>query len=170
MKYSVHVGDRSCLVEVWSQGGELRCTVDGRAVTVHAAEPAAGDPWVAARVGDGVTQRFLVDVVSPTSVSLGSPRGHWMVSVRRGNRLAGAGATSGSQEVRCPMPGRVVKYLVAVGDEVAFGDTVVVVEAMKMENELKATAAGVVGELTRPVGDSVEAQAVLARIVPKPSD
>jgi biotin carboxyl carrier protein len=55
------------------------------------------------------------------------------------------------------MPGRVVRVLVAQGDEVAARQGVVVVEAMKMENELRSPKAGRVKEVSVKAGDSVEA-------------
>jgi len=58
--------------------------------------------------------------------------------------------------VNSPMPGKVVKVFVKVGDEVSEGQAVVVVEAMKMENELKAPKAGKVTEVTAREGTAVE--------------
>ena len=54
---------------------------------------------------------------------------------------------SGAGTIASPMPGKVIKHLVAVGDEVKEGDGVIVIEAMKMENELKAGIDGVVKEI-----------------------
>ena len=62
----------------------------------------------------------------------------------------------GKQTVCSPMPGKVVKVFVKVGDEVTEGQSVVVVEAMKMENELKAPRAGKVTEVTAIEGIAVE--------------
>ena len=55
------------------------------------------------------------------------------------------------------MPGRIVKVLVSPGEAVAAGQPLLVMEAMKMENELKAKAAGTVIEVYVRVGDTVEA-------------
>ena len=62
------------------------------------------------------------------------------------------------------MPGKVVKVLVAEGDEVAAGVPVVVVEAMKMENELASTRAGVVQKVHVKPGDAVEGGARLVTV------
>jgi pyruvate carboxylase subunit B len=62
------------------------------------------------------------------------------------------------------MPGRVVKVLVAPGDRVAAGQGLVVVEAMKMENEIRARHAGTVTEVRVREGEPVEARAVLVTI------
>jgi biotin carboxyl carrier protein len=59
------------------------------------------------------------------------------------------------------MPGRVVRLLVEVGDEVVEGQGVVVIEAMKMQNELKASKAGPVAKVSVAVGDTVGAGDVL---------
>lgn len=79
-------------------------------------------------------------------------------------RLRAAGAAfsvEGRQVVAAPMPGKVVKVLVKPGEEVAEGQGLVVVEAMKMENELKSPKAGRVVELAAKEGDTVEKDARL---------
>jgi biotin carboxyl carrier protein len=62
------------------------------------------------------------------------------------------------------MPGRIVKVLVKEGGAVAVGDAVIVVEAMKMENELRATREGVVAKVHVKEGDRVEGGAVLVEL------
>ncbi|MBK7863690.1 MAG: biotin/lipoyl-binding protein [Archangiaceae bacterium] len=80
-------------------------------------------------------------------------------------RAATAGfSVEGKQTVTAPMPGKVVKVLVKVGDEVKEGQGIVVVEAMKMENELKAPKAGKVTEVTAVEGTAVENGAKLVVI------
>ena len=64
--------------------------------------------------------------------------------------------------VTAPMPGRVVRVLSAPGADVAAGQGLVVIEAMKMENELRAPRAGRVQELPVREGQAVEAGALLA--------
>jgi biotin carboxyl carrier protein len=83
------------------------------------------------------------------------------------NRMRRTGATAahpsagGPQRVTAPMPGKIVKLLVKPGDKVQPRQGVVVVEAMKMENELRARAAGTVSEVRVTEGTSVEAGAIL---------
>ncbi len=69
--------------------------------------------------------------------------------------------TAHEQVVRSPMPGRVVKVLVAKGDAVEAGQGLVVLEAMKMENEVRARAAGTVGEVHVTAGTAVDGNAKL---------
>jgi biotin carboxyl carrier protein len=75
-----------------------------------------------------------------------------------------AAASEGLHRVTAPMPGKVVKLLVKKGDQVAARQGVIVVEAMKMENELRSPRAGVVADVTVAEGGSVEAGAVLVVI------
>ena len=87
------------------------------------------------------------------------------VNGRRTGPAADTGRQAhGEQPVVAPMPGRVVRVLVAPGDEVAARQGVVVVEAMKMENELRAPKKGRVKDVSVSPGTSVEAGRVLVVI------
>jgi biotin carboxyl carrier protein len=83
---------------------------------------------------------------------------------RRFARKSGRGGTDGVQSVAAPMPGKVVRVLVAVGDEVTAGQGLLVVEAMKMQNEMKAPRAGKVLSLHAGPGATVTAGETLATI------
>ena len=105
-----------------------------------------------ARVEDGAVtvcgHRFEIEVRDP----------------RRWSRQSAAGAHGGVQRVAAPMPGKVVRVLVSVGDTVEAGQGIVVVEAMKMQNEMKAARAGKIASLSAQVGATVTAGEVLASI------
>lgn len=75
-----------------------------------------------------------------------------------------AAAAGSGTPVKAPMPGVIVKYKKNVGDTVNAGDTVVVIEAMKMENDLLATAGGTISAINFKPGDSVAKDDVLATI------
>jgi biotin carboxyl carrier protein len=94
------------------------------------------------------------------TAAVGKARGSW---ARRGHD-AGASSGGGPQRIVAPMPGKVVKLLVRPGETVVARQGVVVVEAMKMENELRAPKAGTVAEVAVAEGASVEAGAILAVI------
>lgn len=81
----------------------------------------------------------------------------------RSGELAGA-HHHGSAEIVSPMPGKVVRVLVEAGKQVEAGDGIVVVEAMKMQNEMKSPKAGVVVSINAEVGATVNAGDVLAVI------
>jgi biotin carboxyl carrier protein len=86
-------------------------------------------------------RRFAVEVSDPRDAS-------------RGSR---ASVGSGRQNITAPMPGKVVRVLVDVGDEIEVGQGLVVVEAMKMQNEMKASRPGQVMEVRASAGETVGA-------------
>lgn len=90
----------------------------------------------------------------------------WLDPFRATARGGGAGAT-GPRKVTSPMPGRVVAVPVTVGDEIAAGATVIVVEAMKMANELRSPIAGRVTAVRAAVGDVVESGSELVVVTPR---
>src|SRR5690606_34012680 len=80
---------------------------------------------------------------------------------RRLRSAAAAFSAEGPQILKAPMPGKVVKILVAAGDTVQQGQGLIVVEAMKMENELKSPKDGVISEVVASEGQAVESGAKL---------
>jgi biotin carboxyl carrier protein len=93
---------------------------------------------------------------------------HFEALDERTKLLSGAAATvaSGPQNIEAEMPGKVVKVERAAGDAVLEGDGVLVIEAMKMENEIKSPIAGVVTQISVSEGDTVEAGAPLFTVEP----
>jgi len=116
---------------------------------------------------NGVAPTYEVFVVPADSagallVTIGGRSTIVAVNGRRTGRAADtARHAHGEQSVVAPMPGRVVRVLVAPGDEVAARQGVIVVEAMKMENELRAPKSGRVKDVKVSAGTSVEAGRVL---------
>ncbi|MFO0677941.1 MAG: biotin/lipoyl-containing protein [Polyangiaceae bacterium] len=80
---------------------------------------------------------------------------------RAAEAAKGKGPSAAESSVRSPMPGRIVKILVAKGAAVTKGQPLLVVEAMKMENEVKAKADATVADVHVTVGQTVEANAKL---------
>ena len=103
-----------------------------------------------ARGGRGGEWRLELDGHTVSAEVL-DPRAH---RVRRLSAKAGTGAKVAP--LRAPMPGLVVQVAVEAGEPVEAGDTVLIVEAMKMENELRAPAAATVKRLHASPGDAVE--------------
>jgi len=101
---------------------------------------------------DGIARQIQVSGLEKERASAAEPR--------TAPSIAGAGA------VQAIMPGSIVRVLVAQGDEVAVGDVLLVLEAMKMENELQAPISGVVKAIYVEPGQAVEMNAVLAEIEP----
>ena len=122
-----------------------------------------GKTWSLMPAGGGVVTEVDLDPVGPTG-ELSITGGDWVgVTARvldpllRAAEKAAAAKPAGPAEIKSPMPGKLVRALVAVGASVVAGQPVVVVEAMKMENELKAPRAGVVRELRATEGQAIEA-------------
>jgi biotin carboxyl carrier protein len=83
---------------------------------------------------------------------------------RQWKRTKHAADAHGRASIAAAMPGKIVRVLVAVGDDVVAGQGIMVVEAMKMQNELKAPRDGRVTAIQAKEGDSVNAGAILATI------
>jgi acetyl/propionyl-CoA carboxylase alpha subunit len=138
--------------------GAVECVVDGRrtAVDVQVLEAGVMSLVVEGRQfrcvldGDGVVsggRRYGFEVDDPRSL--------------QGRRGGGVGV-DGPRPVKAPMPGRVVRVLVNDGQEVEEGAAIVVIEAMKMQNELRSPKRGRVVRVMVGVGDAVGAGDVLA--------
>jgi biotin carboxyl carrier protein len=164
MQYDVDVGGRRRQVVVTREGDGFAVSVDGATKHVNVA-----------RI-DGNTLSLIVDSVWPTEITIApdTAPGHMTVYVdgtpvaatlngrrRWGRKDDGGDAGLAPQRLTAPMPGKVVRVLVGVGDAVQVRQPVVVVEAMKMENELRASRAGTVAEVHVREGVSVDAGAPL---------
>jgi biotin carboxyl carrier protein len=100
-------------------------------------------------------------------VSVGNRRFEYEVQdPRQWKRSGDAAAGGGRAAITAPMPGKIVRILVSAGDEVQAGQGIVVVEAMKMQNEMKAPRAGRIAAINVKENDSVNAGSVLATIEP----
>ncbi|HCP45243.1 MAG TPA: hypothetical protein DIU15_04345 [Deltaproteobacteria bacterium] len=169
MAYEVQLGGLSVRAEVREQeNGCFEVVVDDHATVVDARFP---EPGVMHLVRDG--EAFEVDVRAIEDgheVTLYGTRYSVQVLDERKKALrgfgGGAGGRGGSESIKTSMPGKVVALLVESGQQVSAGQGVVVVEAMKMENELRATRDGVVGTVAVAEGDAVEGGALLLEIAP----
>jgi biotin carboxyl carrier protein len=93
--------------------------------------------------------RYAVDVQDPRSLR---------------TRRAVAGVEAGPQKVKAPMPGKIVRVMVAVKDQVKAGQGIIVMEAMKMQNEMKSPKDGIVQKILAAEGSAVNAGDTLAII------
>jgi biotin carboxyl carrier protein len=168
MTFEVDLDGRTHTVSVERAGpGRFRVVIDDAAHVVDAVR--TGEHGLSLILDDEAAISRHVQVAPGGSgdellVSLGGRTAVVTVNGRRSRRAGaeGAASTHGPQSIVAPMPGRIVRVLVAPGDEVAARQPVIVVEAMKMENELRATRAGRVKEVTVKAGASVEAGRILA--------
>lgn len=169
MKYIVDVNGERVVVEL--DGAHAH--VDGQRVAASLSI-IAGTPVRLLRIGEQV-HRLVA--------RRGAMRGHYTLDLD-GQRVevealdermrairdltAAAAEASGPAPLRAPMPGLVVRVSVSVGDTVSAGQGLVVVEAMKMENELRASVAGVVTAVLAAPGQAVDKGALLVELGPIP--
>ncbi len=183
MRYSASSGGRAAKVEVEDNGPIRSVTLDGETFTVSwqpvGAAAVRGGPGAPSghyslligscsfevfvhaveAVGEGGAQTFEVTIAGrPYTVQLEDERARALAG------LGGAGHERGEMAVHAPMPGLVASVLAAVGQTVERGQTVVVLEAMKMENDLIAPRSGVVHAVPVSPGQTVSQGDVLVVI------
>jgi biotin carboxyl carrier protein len=174
MQYTVLMGDRSRQVTVsQTAAGGYKVSLDGRSVAVDACSVsdtgALGDAALSLLI-DGRSHLVHLRHQGDTTVHLSLRGRRAAVEVLDARRLqlrqaeAHSPAAPAAADIVAPMPGKVLTVLVALGDEVKVGQGVVVMEAMKMENELRASKAGIIRELPAKVGQTVESGALLCSI------
>ena len=163
-RFTAYVGDATQEVSVEAlEDGRWKFVIDGRERVVDSRQTGAG------------TFSLLIDNAS-AEVSVVTKGEEFAVTVdgrthrlrlldeRRARRAAAGGGREGGKEVRSQMPGKVVAVLVEPGATVERGQGLLVVEAMKMENEIGAPRSGTVSEILVKPGQAVEAGELLARI------
>jgi pyruvate carboxylase subunit B len=169
MRYYVTVGQRTFEVELHDQN----VIVDGSAVNAELRHVA----------GTMLRHLTLNHESHRVVATAGETRGSWDLQLD-GERVrlevvdertrairamtARSAVASGPKPVRAPMPGMVVRVAVEVGAQVRAGQGIVIMEAMKMENELKADAAGVVLKINVQPGIAVEKGTVLVEFAAEP--
>lgn len=167
MKFQLEIADRLRTVEVTPQDTGYEVLIDGQPRSVDAVRIGA-DGWslivrepgndrprsveavVRSQSGNGTLQVYLDGVQIPVHLRNGFAR-------RPGDSAGNSGGPAIAQRVTAPMPGKVVRVLAQAGAEVKARQGLVVVEAMKMENEVRAPRDGRVREVLAVEGQSVDA-------------
>jgi biotin carboxyl carrier protein len=161
MTYEVTIDERSYRLELNRADGRWDCRVDGREVEIDAV--LARRDVLSVIIGGKAYE--IKRERTPTDLHL------WVGSVRFAAQLrdprslrnrASAGDGKGPRKLVAPMPGKVVRVLVSENTEVEAGQGVLVVEAMKMQNEIKSPKKGVVRKMVAAEGAAVNAGDVLA--------
>ena len=159
--YEITIDGKALHLEMERVENRWRCLLDGRETAV---DPALIQPDVLSLLIGGVSYEVKREVVAGDlhiwicgrryAVEVRDPR-----SLR--NRKRGAADKEGAKKLTAPMPGQIVRVLVKEGAEVQAGQGVIVVEAMKMQNELKSPKSGIVQKLLVAEGAAVNAGDVL---------
>jgi biotin carboxyl carrier protein len=164
MKLEIRIDGRTRIVELERHDAAWRAQLDGRAVEVAPVEVSPGTYSIlldgrsyeltvhavpesgTLRVQSG-TQEFSAEVLDPRA---------WR------SRRHGLLEAEGRQQILSPMPGKVVRVLVKPGETVEAGQGLLVIEAMKMQNEIRSPKSGIVERLLAAEGQAVNAGEVLA--------
>src|SRR3569623_1433000 len=158
--------DRTVVVDGPLPDGRFRVTSDGQSREVDA-KPIRPGTWSLLLVGAS----FVVDLDkrrNGVAASVGASEAMLQVEDALHRRLASAASPRGAargESIRAPIAGKVVKVLVAVGDQVAPGSPVMVLEAMKMENELVTARGGTVQTIAKQAGQAVDTGDLLLELV-----
>jgi biotin carboxyl carrier protein len=165
MKFVATIGETSETVDVSGDGGRYRLTIGSEVWEVDGRLTAQG---IYSLLVGGVS--YVVDVRDEGGacvVDVADER--YVIRVEEATRFVlrtrgRAGAAAPTQTLVAPLPGRIVHVAIRPGDRVEKGDTLLVIEAMKMENEYRATSAGTVVEVRVTAGQAVNGGDVLAVI------
>ncbi len=167
MKFEVQLtgpaGKKTRVIELERDGETWRVLLDGRSVAADAVEVASHTLSILLQgesheihvtpLTDGKlklqtsTQEFTAEVIDPRAWS---------------GRRHGAAEAEGRQQIVAPMPGKVVRVLVKAGDRIEAGQGLLVVEAMKMQNEIRSPKSGTVERVLAKEGQPVNAGEILA--------
>lgn len=164
MIYEVTIAEKIYRVELVRTEQEWKCKLDGRELPLDVVSAQDG---MLSLLLQGKSYEVKQEMVGAESnVVVGQER--FSASVRdprsfRSRRRAGA-SEQGVMKIKAPMPGKVVRILAPAGSQVAMGQSVLVIEAMKMQNELKAPKTGVVKKINVEEGAAVEAGQALAEV------
>jgi biotin carboxyl carrier protein len=169
MRYEVDIDGRIRQVVVHRVGDKFRVAIDGRESMVDAARIDA-ETWSLIVAGASREVTVVPGSAGESIVGVGGRSVPVSFNGRRrsGRKEDGRQTGSGPQRIVAPMPGKIVRVLVTPGEAVRARQPVVVIEAMKMENELRAGRDGTVAEIHAAEGQSVEAGVLLAVITAGP--
>jgi biotin carboxyl carrier protein len=169
--YRVQVGDETHRVGVRKADGRFVVTIGSRECVVDAVQVDRHTVSLLIENAGHTISREVIVAPDRASGSLSVHLGAVVLAValngRRRRHDARADSTVGSERIVAPMPGKIVRVLAKPGDEVSPRQPVVVIEAMKMENELRAGRNGVVAQVAVEPGQSVDAGALLLVIAEK---
>ena len=161
MLYDVTIDGKNYRLELNRADGRWSCRLDGRELEIDAI--LARPDVLSLRIGNMTYEVKSERVANDLHLWVGSTR--FAAEVRDPRSLRGRARASddhGPRKIAAPMPGKVVRLLVREGDEVEPGAGVAVVEAMKMQNEIKTPKKGTVQKILVSEGATVNAGEVLA--------
>ena len=161
MLYDITIDGKNYRLDLNRADGRWSCRLEGRDMEVDAV--LARPDVLSLRIGNIAYEVKSERVAGDLYLWVGATR--FGAELRDPRSLRGrtrAGEDHGPKKIVAPMPGKVVRLLVRDGDEVELGSAVAVVEAMKMQNEIKSPKKGTVRKILKNEGEAVNAGDVLA--------
>ena len=164
MIYDVSIAGKTHRVELFRAGEDWRCKLNGRELPLDVISTQNG---LLSILIDGKSYEVKQEnTATETNIVVGGERFGAVVHDPRSlrSRRGSAGAEEGIKRITAPMPGKVVRILAPAGTLVEAGQGVLVIEAMKMQNEMKSPKTGTVKKINAVEGAAVEAGQVLAEV------
>lgn len=165
MKLKAEIENEDYDIDIVRDGRDVTATVNGRTYQLDASQP---EPNVYLLKNENRIFEISVSRLSNDNFQVRSHSNELEITVFDPKRLRGSNAESssidGKAEIRTAMPGKLVRIIAPAGTEVQKGDGVVVVEAMKMQNELRSPKDGVIQEIRFEEGATVNSGDILAVI------
>jgi len=162
MKLEVHISGRARTVELQREAGGWRATIDGQSSAADVVEIA---PNTLSVLLGGQSHEVCVTPSADGKLKLQTGAQEFSAEVLDPRAWSGRRHSSveaeGRQQIIAPMPGKVVRLLVKAGDAVEAGQGLLVVEAMKMQNEIRSPKSGIVERVLAREGQAVNAGEVL---------
>ena len=168
MAYEVSIENRTAKIELHNRtGSRALVAVDDRLYDLDITEVEDGvysiiyngHSYNIELIGGETAEKYVVNTFTRTfNAEIIDAEAKYIRNRNQGHEM------EGSNMVQSPMPGKVVKVPVSVGDKVEPGQTLVVVEAMKMQSEFKASGTKMVREILVKEGDTVEAHQVMLKL------
>lgn len=164
MIYDVSIAGKIHRVELLREGQGWYCKLDGRELPLDVVSTQNG--LLSILVNGKSYEVRQESIASETNIVVGGERFGAVVRdprSLRSRRSSGAGE-EGIKKITAPMPGKVIRIIAPAGTQVEAGQGVLVIEAMKMQNEMKSPKKGTVKKIKAAEGEAVEAGQVLAEI------
>jgi biotin carboxyl carrier protein len=167
MKLTAELNHEKHEIEIKREGEKVFAEIDGRTYELEASAP---EPNVFLFKNKGkIYEIFVSPRQNPNEpFRVKTKTGEFEINIIDSKRLRGAGTGAehgeGLAEIKTAMPGKIVRILAEQGAEIKAGEGVIVVEAMKMQNEIKSPKDGIVKEIRFAEGETVNAGDILAII------
>lgn len=168
MSYEISNGNRTATIDLHNRvGSKAIITVDGKKYDIDVVEVEQGvysiiyngKSYNVELIQGETSKKYIVNTFAKTfNIDIIDAEAKYISSRNKGAEMEGA------NQISSPMPGKVVRIPVSVGDQVLAGQTLIVVEAMKMQSEFKASGDKVVREILVKEGDVVNAHQVMLKL------